>query len=137
MRLLLPLATLFLIAAAPEPTQEAPPAAPPAAQSITVSQFLARYAAIKGEKDKAKAVSEVTGLMSGMGDSMRRYKAEIDAQTKAGARPRACPRKGSKDRFTLDTLAEEFLRLPAAEREGPFEPAFFAFLDKRHPCPMA
>lgn len=137
MRLLLPLAMLCLIAAAPVPAQEAPPAASPAAQSLTVSQFLTRYAAIKGEKDKARAAGDALTLAMTIGESMKRYKADIDAETRAGVRPRACPRKGGKDRFTLDALAADLLRIPVAEREGRFEPAFFAFLDKRYPCPMA
>jgi hypothetical protein len=136
MRLLLSLAPMLcLIAAAP--AQEAPPAASPLVQPLTVSQFLARYAAIKSEKDKAKMFNDSIALMSVMGESSKRYKEEIEAQKQAGLPPRACPKTGKKNSFNLDVLAADLLQLPAAEREGPFEAAFLAFLDRRYPCPIA
>ena len=132
MRLLPSLAAMLcLIAAVPASTQELPLSP----QSLTVSEFLTRFAAIKREKDKA--AGDGTRLASAVGESVKRYKLELDAQKQAGTRPRACPRKGSKDSFSFDALAAELLKLPDVEREGPFEAAFFAFLDKRHPCPSA
>lgn len=109
--------------------QEAPPS-----PQMTVAQFLDRWEAVKVEKDRPEKAAQATRLIYAVGDSFKRYKAELDADAKAGRPPRACPVKGSTDTFQIEDLANALDDLPEARREGPFDAEFFEFLDRRFPC---
>jgi hypothetical protein len=112
-------------------------AAPAAAQDAapTVAQFLTDYAAFKAETDKPEAAAKATRLMQTVAAAATRYKAGLAADAAAHRTPRACPAKGSSDTFEMDVLATAMAEVPASARGEPFDQAFFAFLDKRHPCP--
>jgi hypothetical protein len=110
------------------------PASAQEAPQMTVAAFIDRWTAMKASKDRPERAAEGTRLLTVVGEAAKRYKAELDADAKAGRPPRACPVKGSDDTFQLQEMVDALGDLPLARREGSFDAGFFDFLDKRHPC---
>lgn len=104
------------------------------APQMSVANFIANWAEIKAEQDKDEQAARSARFMAALDGSFKRYKATLEADASAGKPPRACPVKGTQDTFQIDDLANALDDLPEARREGPFDPEFFEFLDRRFPC---
>ncbi|WP_213982673.1 hypothetical protein [Sphingomonas sp. dw_22] len=130
MRFMLLAAVVASLSSAPASLAQEAPQGP----QMTVADFIDRWTAVKAEKDKPEQAAQAARLTYALGESFKRYKAELDADAKAGKPPRACPTKGTKDTFQIDDLVNALDDLPQVRREGAFDTEFFEFLDRRYPC---
>jgi hypothetical protein len=135
--------TLFLAVLAGQTAPPTPPAPATRAAEVAVApipsvqQFVADFAAIRRETDKAEAAAMFVRWMAPVGVLSARYKQVLADDKKAGRAPRACASKGTELNFSADELVAALARLPAAEQAAPLDQAFFRFLDRRLPCRTA
>jgi len=114
------------------------PALAQAQDAVSVRDFLQHYAGTKrlSAQNRDQALADSVWLLKTAAGAADRYKRQLEDDARAGRPPRSCA-KGASDTFSMDDLAADLATLPAARQDGPFDPAFFAFLDRRHPCKLA
>jgi hypothetical protein len=106
----------------------------PQAGPITLGQFLDRYGRVERmPAEAARQDPEVRALMGELGRAVAAWKASVEADTRAGRAPRACPR--GKVTFNTREIVPILRTLPAAMRDRPFRQAMTSYLDSRFPCP--
>lgn len=119
------LAGAMLLAAAPDPEP-------------TVTDFLDHWAAVSR---LAPAVAPLSSDYAWISDHVaglaRGYAAEVDAAKRDGKPLRACLPPAGQRSFNSAEVLEAFLQLAPGQREMPLKTGFYAFMDKRYPCPLS
>jgi hypothetical protein len=113
-------------------------AGPAAAQEnapMTLAQFLTRWDEIQALKAMALLDPGARALAREMSKSMKAWKDQLDADSKAGRPPRACPVKATTAHFDGEEIATQLRAISEARRGIPFREAMFGYLDRRFPCP--
>lgn len=114
------------------------PAAAQAQESATIAapEFIARWNAIQDPGgDRTAKATEAMRLAAELGGSFDRYKRALEWDAAASRPPRACPVKGSEQKFDMKQMVVAFEALPEAQRSGSLDTMLFAYLDRRYPCP--
>lgn len=107
----------------------------PAAQAMTVAEFLAKSDAVKAKGMLAMMSSDLTLLRNEMKSVSTAYRADIDAAQKAGKPPHSCPPPKGKASISSDDVMAELQSLPTAEKaRTSVKTAFYAMMKKRYPC---
>lgn len=107
----------------------------PAAQAMTVAEFLAKSEAVKAKGMLAMMSSDLKLLQGEMKGVAAAYRADIDAAQKAGKAPHSCPPPKGKASIGSDDVMAELQSVPAAEKPRmSVKTAFYAMMKKRYPC---
>lgn len=107
----------------------------PAAQAMTVAEFLDKSDALKAKGVMAMMSSDLTLLRNEMKSVSTAYRADIDAAQKAGKPPHSCPPPKGKTSISSDDVMAELQSLPKAEKaRTSVKTAFYAMMKKRYPC---
>lgn len=111
----------------------ATPATALQAQSMPVSQFLAKAEALKKKGPLALLSSDIGLLKSEIQKSAKSIREEQTAAKKAGKKlPYCMPDKAS---FNSDELLAHFQSIPPAQRSQPVRAGFAGLVRKKYPCP--
>ena len=108
--------------------------APAAAQTMPVSEFLAR-AEVLQKKGAMALFSKDIGVLKGeITNSGKQLRAEQVAAEKAGRKPATClPAK--KANINSDELLAHFRSIPPAQRNMSVKAGFAGLMRKKFPCP--
>lgn len=108
----------------------------PAAQAMSVSEFLGRARALQAKGLLAPFYADFKVLKAEMKGITRGYRAELAAAQAAGRAPHSCPpAKGTPAaKIKPEELLGELEKIPAAQRGMSMKTAFYAFMKKRFPC---
>lgn len=115
----------FFLAAAPATALQA--------QSMPVSQFLAKADSLKKKGPLALFSKDIGVLKAEIKNSMTELRAERLAAKKAGRPLAYCPPE--KASFNSDELLAHFRSIPPAQRNQPVRAGFASLLRKKYPCP--
>lgn len=109
------------------------PLTPLFAQSMPVSQFLAKADALQKKGAMALFSGDIGKLKAEVVNSGKQLRAEQEAARKAGRKPATCmPEKAS---VNSNELLAHFRSMPPAERSMPVKAAFAGLMRKKYPCP--
>jgi hypothetical protein len=115
---------LFLIVA---------PVAAAEAQSMPVSQFLAKADALKKKGPLALFSGDIKLLKAEVQNSGKALRADEIAAAKAGRQPVTCmPKQVS---MNSEEILTHFRSIPAAQRGISVKAAFASLMQKKYPCP--
>jgi hypothetical protein len=108
----------------------------PAAQAMTVGEFLDRAHKLQAKGVFAPLYADFKILKAEMKGITRGYRAELAAAQAAGRQPHSCPPpKGTPAaKIKPEELLRELDRIPAAQRNVSMKTAFYAFMKRRFPC---
>lgn len=108
-------------------------AGPVSAQTMPVSQFLAKAEALQKRGALALFSSDIGLLKREIVNSGKQLRAEQDAAKKAGRKPATCiPPKAS---MNSNELLAHFKSIPPQQRSMPVKAAFAGLMRKKYPCP--
>ena len=107
---------------------------PGAAQAMSVKEFLARAHKLQARGMAAMASPDLSLVRDEIKTSALAYRAEIDADRKAGKPPRSCPPPRGQAQIDSATLVANFEKIPAARRGMSVKSAIYAFMDERYAC---
>jgi hypothetical protein len=111
------------------------PLTPLLAQSMPVSEFLAKADALQKKGAMALFSGDIGKLKAEVVNSGKQLRAEQLAAQKAGRKPTTCmPTKG-KASINSNELLAHFRSIPPAERSVPVKSAFAGLMRKKYPCP--
>lgn len=111
----------------------ASPLAPASAQSMPISEFLAKADALQKKGPMALFSGDIGKLKAEVVNSGKQLRAEQEAARKAGRKPATClPEKAN---VTSTELLAHFRAVPPAERGVPVKTAFAGLVRKKYPCP--
>ena len=111
----------------------ASPLAPASAQSMPISEFLAKADALQKKGPMALFSGDIGKLKAEVVNSSKQLRAEQEAARKAGRKPATClPEKAN---VTSTELLAHFRAVPPAERGVPVKTAFAGLVRKKYPCP--
>lgn len=105
------------------------------AQSMPVSDFLARADALQKKGAMAMFSSDVGKLKSEIVESGKQLRAEQVAAQRAGRKPAQCMPAQGKAKIGSTELLAHFRSIPPAQRNVPVKTAFASLLRKKYPCP--
>ena len=109
------------------------PLTPLFAQSMPVSQFLAKADALQKKGAMALFSGDIGKLKAEVTNSGKQLRAEQEAARKAGRKPATCiPEKAN---VNSTELLAHFRTIPAAQRNIPVKAAFADLMRKKYPCP--
>ena len=111
----------------------ASPLAPASAQSMPISEFLAKADALQKKGPMALFSGDIGKLKAEVVNSGKQLRAEQEAARKAGRKPATClPEKAN---VTSTELLTHFREVPPAERGVLVKTAFAGLVRKKYPCP--
>ena len=111
----------------------ASPLAPASAQSMPISEFLAKADALQKKGPMALFSGDIGKLKAEVVNSGKQLRAEQEAARKPGRKPATClPEKAN---VTSTELLAHFRAVPPAERGVPVKTAFAGLVRKKYPCP--
>ena len=111
----------------------ASPLAPASAQSMPISEFLAKADALQKKGPMALFSGDIGKLKAEVVNSGKQLRAEQEAARKAGRKPATClPEKAN---VTSTELLAHFRAVPPAERGVSVKTAFAGLVRKKYPCP--
>lgn len=111
----------------------ASPLAPACAQSMPISEFLAKADALQKKGPMALFSGDIGKLKTEVVNSGKQLRAEQEAARKAGRKSATClPEKAN---VTSTELLAHFRAVPPAERGVPVKTAFAGLVRKKYPCP--
>jgi hypothetical protein len=111
----------------------AAPLAPANAQTMPVSEFLARAEALQSKGIAALFSSDIKLLRAQVVNFGKIVRAEEAATRKAGRRPDICmPKKAA---VQSDELMAYLKTIPASQRGASIQQAFRGLMKKKYPCP--
>ena len=111
----------------------ASPLAPASAQSMPISEFLAKADALQKKGPMALFSGDIGKLKAEVVNSGKQLRAEQEAARKAGRKPATClPEKAN---VTSTELLAHFRAVPPAERGVLVKTAFAGHVRKKYPCP--
>ena len=106
---------------------------PRRAQSMPISEFLAKADALQKKGPMALFSGDIGKLKAEVVNSGKQLRAEQEAARKAGRKPATClPEKAN---VTSTELLAHFRAVPPAERGVPVKTAFAGLVRKKYPCP--
>ena len=108
------------------------PATPLLAQSMSVSDFLAKADALQKKGPMALFSSDIAKLKTEVVNSGKQLRAEQETALKAGRQPATCMAK--KASITSAELIAHFRAVPPANRGVPVKAAFADLMRKKYPC---
>ncbi len=103
------------------------------AQSMPVSEFLAKADALEKKGAMALFSGDIGKLKAEIVNSGKQLRAEQDAARKAGRKPATCLPEKAKVNST--ELLAHFRALSPAERGVPVKAAFAGLMRKKYACP--
>jgi hypothetical protein len=110
------------------------PLTPLFAQSMPVSQFLAKAEALKEKGAMALFSGDVAKLKAEVVNSGKELRTEQVAARKAGRKPATCmPEQGKASVGSNEVLAH-FRSIPPAQRSMTVKAAFAGLMRKKYPC---
>lgn len=108
--------------------------APVFAQTMPLSAFLVKAAALEAKGPLALMSSDLPIIKNEVKSSMVNYRAMIDAQKVARKPAHSCPPE--KGKLDSDEMMAAFRAVPVAQRKSlTVQSALFAMMKKRYPCP--
>ena len=111
----------------------ASPLAPASAQSMPISEFLAKADALQKKGPMALFSGDIGKRKAEVVNSGKQLRAEQEAARKAGRKPATClPEKAN---VTSTELLTHFRAVPPAERGVLVKTAFAGLVRKKYPCP--
>jgi hypothetical protein len=110
--------------------------AAPAAQAMSVAEFLARARQLQAVGVLAPFYADYDLLKAEMRGIAYGYLADIAAARRAGRPPHSCPppRNSPAAQIDPEQLLRELERIPPAQRGVSMKTAFYAFMKRRFPC---
>jgi hypothetical protein len=121
---------LLILALAP-----AVPLTPLSAQSMPVSEFLAKADALQKKGAMALFSGDIGKLKAEVVNSGKQLRAEQMAAQKAGRKPVTCMPERGKASINSNELLAHFRSIPPAERSMSVKTAFAGLMRKKYPCP--
>lgn len=104
-----------------------------AAGDMSVATFLHKADALKAKGPLALMSSDLGLLKREFEGSGRHYRAQLEADKRAGRQPSSCP--PAKASLSSDEILAELRRVPPADRaRTPVKQAFAAMMARRFPC---
>jgi hypothetical protein len=111
------------------------PLTPLFAQSMPVSEFLAKADALQKKGAMALFSGDIGKLKGEVVNSGKQLRAEQVAAQKAGRKPTTCmPERGKASIGSTELLAH-FRAIPPAQRSMSVKAAFAGLIRKKYPCP--
>jgi hypothetical protein len=111
------------------------PLTPLFAQSMPVSEFLAKADALQKKGAMALFSGEIGRLKAEIVNSGKQLRVERAAAEKAGRKPATCiPERGKASVDSNEVLAH-FRSIPPGQRGMPVKAAFAGLMRKKYPCP--
>ena len=104
------------------------------AQSMPVSQFLAKADALQKKGPLALFSSDIKRLKDEVTNSGKQLRAEQIAARRAGQKPATCMPE-DKASIGSDELLAHFRSIPPGQRNMPVKTAFAGLMRKKYPCP--
>ena len=111
------------------------PLTPLLAQSMPVSQFLAKADALQKKGAMALFSGDVGKLKAEVMNSGKQLRAEQVAAKKAGRKTATCMPEQGKATVNQTELLAHFRSIPPAQRNMTVKAAFASMMRKKYPCP--
>ena len=102
------------------------------AQTMPVSQFLAKAEALQKKGAMALFSSDIGVLKKEIQNSGKQLRAEQNAAVKAGRKPATC--MPAKATMNSNELLAHFKSIPPQQRDMPVKAAFASLMRKKYPC---
>ena len=110
------------------------PMTPLLAQSMPVSEFLAKADALQKKGAMALFSADIGKLKAEIVNSGKQLRAEQEAARAAGRTPATCMPERDKAKVTSTELIAHFKTIPPAQRNVPVKTAFAGLMRKKYPC---
>lgn len=108
---------------------------PAPVQAMSVADFLAKAAILKGKGMGAMFAPELKQVKAEIESITTAYRADITRQRAAGGPMHSCPPPKGKARMDSKQVFADLQAIPPAERQRTsMKDAFYAMMKKRYPC---
>jgi hypothetical protein len=111
------------------------PLTPLFAQSMPVSEFLAKADALQKKGAMAVFSGDIGKLKAEVTNSGKQLRAEQVAAQKAGRKPATCMPEQGKASISSNELLAHFRSIPPAQRNMTVKAGFAGLMRKKYPCP--
>jgi hypothetical protein len=110
------------------------PLTPLLAQTMPVSDFLAKADALRKKGPMALFSGDIGKLKGEVVNSGKQLRAEQAAAQKAGRKPATCMPASGKASVSQNDLLSHFRAIPPAQRNMTVKAAFAGLMRKKYPC---